>query len=300
MLASIKEACSDGDDIHEEIALNTGVLLKHPAMSVPLCAQMAEISSKYQVLSLQKALKHRQKNFATIALKQAKPIAIQSPFTPRVVGWVLALVIHSAVLYFIMHAQHAPEILPKSAKPITVSIIAPPTPEIKPEPEIVPVIKPVEVIKKPIIQPKKVVVKIVPVESPLQPVFEATTEPVEQKVAPVEEVAAPVVAKAAAKPAPVEEKIEQPKFGVAYLNNPEPEYPRMAKRAGEEGRVLLKVLVSAEGLADTVSLEKSSGSERLDKAAIEAVRGWKFVPARKGSQALSAYVMVPINFSLDD
>jgi len=138
------------------------------------------------------------------------------------------------------------------------------------------------------------------VENPVQPMIEAVTEPVVDNV-PVEEeaVAQEVVQQAApVAPAVVEEKIEQPKFGVAYLNNPAPTYPRVSRMAGQEGRVLLKVLVSEEGLANTVNIEKSSGSSLLDQSALDAVKRWRFIPARKGNLALSAFVFVPINFSL--
>ena len=73
----------------------------------------------------------------------------------------------------------------------------------------------------------------------------------------------------------------------------------MSRRIGEEGRVLMKVLVSADGAAEDVQIEKSSGSERLDNAAMHAVKRWRFIPAKKNNQALSAYVMVPMKFSLD-
>ena len=96
-----------------------------------------------------------------------------------------------------------------------------------------------------------------------------------------------------------EEKVEPPRFGVSYLNNPAPDYPAMSRRIGEEGRVLMKVLVSADGAAEDVQIEKSSGSERLDNAAMQAVKRWRFIPAKKNNQALSAYVMVPMKFSLD-
>lgn len=89
-----------------------------------------------------------------------------------------------------------------------------------------------------------------------------------------------------------------PRFGVAYLNNPPPQYPSIAKRMGEEGKVLLKVLVSPEGSAQEVRLHKSSGSDTLDNAALKAVRKWRFVPAKMGEAALAAWVQVPIVFKL--
>ena len=66
----------------------------------------------------------------------------------------------------------------------------------------------------------------------------------------------------------------------------------------EQGRVVLRVLVSTEGLAEKVELRTSSGSSRLDQSALETVRGWKFVPARQGTSPVAAWVLVPISFSL--
>jgi protein TonB len=92
---------------------------------------------------------------------------------------------------------------------------------------------------------------------------------------------------------------EQAKFDVAYLNNPAPIYPKLSRRQGEQGRVLLKVLVSEKGVADQVQLETSSGFEKLDQAAVAAVKKWSFVPAKRSNQAISAYVLVPVKFSLN-
>lgn len=96
-----------------------------------------------------------------------------------------------------------------------------------------------------------------------------------------------------------EPAIEPPRFGVAYLNNPAPDYPPLARRLGEQGRVLLRVLVSTNGEADHVQVESSSGSSKLDRAAILAVKQWNFVPAKRSNLPISAYVLVPVNFSLE-
>lgn len=96
-----------------------------------------------------------------------------------------------------------------------------------------------------------------------------------------------------------EAAIEPPSFDADYLNNPAPVYPMLARRIGEQGRVLLKVLVLESGKAHSVEIDKSSGHRQLDKAAIEAVKQWKFIPAKRRSQLISAYVIVPISFSLD-
>jgi protein TonB len=90
-----------------------------------------------------------------------------------------------------------------------------------------------------------------------------------------------------------------PQFGAGYLSNPAPDYPATARRMGEEGKVLLHVLVTADGGAKQVKLHRTSGSESLDAAALKAVRKWRFVPAKRGDQALEAWVYVPIVFKLD-
>ena len=217
-------------------------------------------------------------------------------------SWLTTLFVvlaHMALIYLFTMQTPIEKIIVPPAKPMMVSLIAPPAPE----PELVPVIEPIKQQVKPVIKPKKIVEKIRPIETPTERLIEATTEqPIieETPAAPAEPVkvaeapkAQPVVEK------PTEDKIEPPRFGVSYLNNPAPDYPAMSRRIGEEGRVLMKVLVSADGTAEDVQIEKSSDSERLDNAAIQAVKRWRFIPAKKNNQALSAYVMVPMKFSLD-
>ena len=87
-------------------------------------------------------------------------------------------------------------------------------------------------------------------------------------------------------------------FSADYLHNPAPVYPPSARRNGEEGRVLLRVLVSATGQADRVDIQHGSGFPRLDEAAREAVANWRFTPARRGAQAIASTVIVPITFRL--
>ena len=93
--------------------------------------------------------------------------------------------------------------------------------------------------------------------------------------------------------------IELPRFDMSYLNNPAPAYPPVSRRLKEEGRVLLRVLVSAAGSAEDVEVRTSSGSDRLDRAAIDAVRRWRFAPARRGNETIAAWALVPILFQLD-
>ena len=88
------------------------------------------------------------------------------------------------------------------------------------------------------------------------------------------------------------------RFDAGYLQNPAPVYPSISRRLGEEGRVMLRVFVEPSGLPSQVEIKSGSGSARLDQAAREAVQRWKFIPARQGSDAVAAWVLVPIVFNL--
>jgi protein TonB len=89
------------------------------------------------------------------------------------------------------------------------------------------------------------------------------------------------------------------RFDADYLHNPKPVYPHASRRLGEQGKVLLRVYVSAAGLAEKVEVKLSSSFARLDKAAEDAVSRWRFVPARRGDHAIAAWVQVPITFQLE-
>lgn len=104
---------------------------------------------------------------------------------------------------------------------------------------------------------------------------------------------------AAPRSAPDAAAVEPPRFDMAYLRNPPPSYPSLSRRMREQGRVVLHVLVSAAGAAESIEVRASSGYERLDRAAIEAVRQWRFVPAHRGADAIAAWALVPVLFKLD-
>jgi protein TonB len=89
-----------------------------------------------------------------------------------------------------------------------------------------------------------------------------------------------------------------PIFNAAYLENPSPAYPSASRRFGETGHVLLRVFVSAVGRAERIELKTSSGFDRLDDAARMAVTRWRFIPARRGEEAIAAWVLVPISFAM--
>ena len=85
-----------------------------------------------------------------------------------------------------------------------------------------------------------------------------------------------------------------------YRDTPRPEYPESARRQGLEGRVLLRVLVDERGQSKQVEINHSSGSAALDRAAAEAIRRWRFDPARLGEQPIESWLRIPIDFRLTD
>ena len=91
----------------------------------------------------------------------------------------------------------------------------------------------------------------------------------------------------------------QARFDADYLRNPAPPYPPMSRKMREEGKVLLRVLVTPEGTAGSVEVKTSSGSARLDESALRTVRQWKFIPARRGDAPVQSWVLVPIIFKLE-
>ena len=86
--------------------------------------------------------------------------------------------------------------------------------------------------------------------------------------------------------------------GANYQKNPRPPYPALAVRKGWEGQTILRVQVLPNGRPGAVNVQTSSGRDVLDEAAIEAVKGWTFVPATQGGLAISGWVNVPIVFRL--
>lgn len=80
--------------------------------------------------------------------------------------------------------------------------------------------------------------------------------------------------------------------------NPPPEYPRAARKHGYEGRVTVRATVAVDGVPREVTVASSSGHACLDEAAVEAVKRWRFEPARRGGAAVEGTVDVPFRFEL--
>lgn len=98
---------------------------------------------------------------------------------------------------------------------------------------------------------------------------------------------------------PATESFIPPSSQATYLNNPPPPYPILARRRGLEGVVVLAVWVDDLGQAQSVNLHRSSGHAVLDQSALETVKTWRFVPARRGGHTVAAAIEVPIRFALN-
>ncbi len=236
---------------------------------------------------------------------------------------VFVILAHASAFALFNHEAPQPAIIPASA--ISVALIeapvaspaqseTPPAPEpeaqppVQPPPEPEPEPPPPEPPKPtPKPEPPKPQPKPRPPEPRPQP--KPVPKPVATETAPaIASNTAPAAAQQSASASPatapvvgnptISAPVTSARHDAAYLNNPKPAYPALSKRRREEGKVLLRVFVTADGTAGEVQLHRSSGFDRLDRSAQEAVTRWRFVPAKKGSEAIGSWYIVPIDFKL--
>jgi protein TonB len=128
----------------------------------------------------------------------------------------------------------------------------------------------------------------------------ATAAPAAPTAAPVtHDSPAPPQAAATRAERPAEAPFTPPRVEASGLDNPAPVYPTASRRLGEQGQVLLDVHILADGRVGEIRLRRSSGFERLDNAALAAVRHWHYRPARRGDDAIAFWYVQPIAFTLD-
>ena len=100
----------------------------------------------------------------------------------------------------------------------------------------------------------------------------------------------------AASPAAPRQSLSQPRL----LGKPSAPYPPQAYRDGESGTVMLRVTIGPDGVPGGIALAHSSGSRALDRAAMGAVRSWRFTPAMRDGQPVAATVQIPVAYNLDE
>ncbi|MFN3493038.1 MAG: energy transducer TonB [Hydrogenophaga sp.] len=162
---------------------------------------------------------------------------------------------------------------------------APPLPQpvVKPAPRPAPTPAPAPVTEAP---------SPMALPEPPAPAAVSTPENLSQAAAPVP------VAPPAPTPAPAP-RIELPSSSADYLSNPPPPYPSLSKRLGEQGKVVVRVFISATGEATQAEIRTSSGFERLDQTALQTVLRWRYVPGKRNGVAEGMWFNVPIQFVLE-
>lgn len=211
--------------------------------------------------------------------------------------------LHAAVILAVW--SHPPAAKPASLSVPTVQgvLIAMPEPVVVPAPPIVETLPPPpppkkpETLKqplpKPVEQPKPQPIKSRPVETKEAPPENTITPPPAPVPATVQ---AP--ASAPLTPEPQEEPVQEPHVDASRMKSLSPKYPRLSRRLREQGTVLLEMLVLVDGSVTELRVKTSSGFERLDQAALDAVKSWRFLPARRGGEAIAYRYVQPVEFSL--
>lgn len=219
----------------------------------------------------------------------------------------VVLALHAAGLYAIATWTPRSEWL-TLWKPVEIKLIqeeAPKPPEVVPIEEPPPPPKPQVVERKleplPVIsQPKVEEMPVVP-EPPAPVITAAPSAPAAVEaptfvVPPQPEAPSPPPAprvQAAAPPAP------RTVARVEFIRAPDPAYPMMSRRLGEQGKVMVRALVDEQGHAVDVAIQLSSGKPRLDEAAKKAVMGALFKPYREEGRPEQVYVIVPVIFKME-
>jgi protein TonB len=209
----------------------------------------------------------------------------------RLLGLLLVLALHGLALYGLWRAQLLP--VPADAPTLFISLIAPPAEKKAPEPQRLPEStsqpkpKPLEPV-----QPHQLVAET-PVTAPIDHVAAAPPVKPEPLVAPV--VAAPPVQTTMPTGGPVALSSE---LLLVCPYHPAHRYPTLSKNRGESGRVVLQVEVNEEGQITSTQIHSSSGFERLDDAALAAVRNWRCTPQTRNGQPVRATALQPFKFEL--
>ncbi|MHB9880560.1 energy transducer TonB [Pacificimonas sp. ICDLI1SI03] len=228
------------------------------------------------------------RSYPSVSGHDTAPSGFLTQETPRYRALAIIVAAHLGALAAVLMARSVmPQAVPEALDTFMIANPQPPAPTAP--------LEPVELVEVDVTPPSLIVAPPVEVPvkapSPLRAVHRVTPPPPVMAGAAV---TPPAPAAPPAAPAPV----VPPDFSAAQLNNPGPKYPYLSRRSREEGVVLLRVLVTEEGKADEIKISESSGFERLDKAALKTVSKWSFLPAKQAGEAVAAWVLVPVTFSL--
>lgn len=178
---------------------------------------------------------------------------------------------------------------------ILAEMITPPAPKVEPPPSPRPP-EPRQPVRKaePRLPPPPAPMAIAdPAPAPNAPTGVTTPQP------PAPPIAAPVAAAPAPAAPPAPPKVELPSSDASYLQNPALSYPSMSARLGEQGKVLVRVLIGADGRPQKAELKRTSGFDRLDRAALDYVMKCRYVPGKVGGTPQTMWYEAPVNFVLE-
>lgn len=224
----------------------------------------------------------------------------------------MVLVLHAAGIWALQNGMDRPAEPQIIAAQVIAQFIAPPAPEAPPAALPAPpkTERPKPTPKPELPQPKpKPVAKTPPLPKAIAdpaPAPNAPTGTLDTAPAPAVDEAPPAPAAPPAPPAPPSPPapaaggaVQLPSSNAAYLNNPRPSYPSVSRRMGEQGKVLLRVMVDEQGMPQQIEIKQSSGFDRLDKAALASVQRWRFVPGQRNGVPQAMWNIVPVNFVLE-
>ncbi|MDQ0039924.1 protein TonB [Variovorax boronicumulans] len=218
---------------------------------------------------------------------------------PSVFGLSRNVVIASGVIVFHAAALWALQsgLLRRAAEvviPVEImsQFVEPPKPKVEPPPPPPP---PPKVAKAPPPPRPQAIREPKPTPAPQAPA--GTTEPPPPPAPPAAPTPPAPPALPPAPPAPP--AVQLPSSNADYLQNPKAVYPAMSKRLGEQGKVIVKVLVGVDGLPKSAEVKKSSGFDRLDEAAIEYIMKCRFVPGKVNGVVQAMSYDAPVNYVLN-
>lgn len=194
------------------------------------------------------------------------------------------LLIHAVAITAIMQVrQHS--IARKEASLTVVNLSPPPPPPAAEEPP--PPSQPEIVAPPPLVR------------VPLPPVQQVVTTPVPSPVlTPVIAAPTPIAASAPAAISAPPSTVQSSDLSTRMLSGKPPRYPIESRRKHEQGTVLLSLTLGLDGKVSVINIAKSSGFARLDDAARDAVRGWRWAPTVRDGQAVMVRGLVEIPFML--
>lgn len=208
----------------------------------------------------------------------------------RMAGLLFVLMLHAVALYGLWSYRLLPS--PAEAMTVFVNFINPPPPD-KPKHQPAKPQRPRAVEP---VRPQQLVVEA-PVMSPAEPV--APAPPNIPAAVTVAAAPAPIVTPAPPPTAPSLPVTLAGDLSVACPNRVAPSYPPYSRRIAEQGRVVVRVELDESGNVTQAGISASSGSQRLDEAAIAAVRQWRCNPATRGGVPVRAVALQPFNFILE-